>query len=208
MPEIFLLIPDIALRDAVVEQIRAAKLGDPHALTEPRLLKQESVVVVEATPELDSQIQGLSGSEKPIVLVLGGAGDVEGLSETFPKPFRLGHLVNRLRYYLETTPLLRNRIVKFGPYRLESQNRRIVRDNDPDAIRLTEKETALLVYLAQSDAPATRREILAYVWGYDERIDTHTLETHIYQLRRKLDREGENWIVSESGAYRLAEKHE
>jgi len=94
--------------------------------------------------------------------------------------------------------------VTFGPYRLESQNRRVLRDNEADPIRLTEKETALLVYLAQNKTPSTRQDILANVWGYDERIDTHTLETHIYQLRRKLDREGENWLLSEAGAYRLA----
>jgi DNA-binding response OmpR family regulator len=58
----------------------------------------------------------------------------------------------------------------------------------------------LLVFLAAQPQPVTRRDILAGVWGYDERIDTHTLETHIYQLRRKLDGD---WLVNEAGAYRL-----
>ena len=69
---------------------------------------------------------------------------------------------------------------------------------------LTEKETALLVFLGHSHEPVTRRDILAAVWGYDENIDTHTLETHIYQLRRKLDGKDENWLINEAGAYRLA----
>jgi DNA-binding response OmpR family regulator len=116
----------------------------------------------------------------------------------------LGHLATRLRYYLETAPLLRDRVIAFGPHRLEPQNRRILRGDETEAIRLTEKETALLVFLAQSKEPATRKDILASVWGYDERIDTHTLETHIYQLRRKLDSSGENWLINEAGTYRLA----
>ena len=140
--------------------------------------------------------------------MLGGTDEVEGVTETFAKPVRLGHLLTRVRYYLETAPLLRDRAIAFGPWRLEPQNRRLTRDNDAEPVRLTEKETALLVYLAQSKEPATRRDILANVWGYDERIDTHTLETHIYQLRRKLEgggkEGGENWLVFEDGAYHLA----
>jgi DNA-binding response OmpR family regulator len=211
LPEIFLLIPDAALRDAVVEQIKAAKLGDPCVVDQPRAApkqKSETTVIIIDNSGSDKKTEALVRSfdetqDKPIILMLGGGDDIEGVSETFSKPFRLGHLITRLRYYMETTPLLRDRIVTFGPYRLESQKRRVLRDNETDPIRLTEKETALLVYLAQNKTPATRQDILAYVWGYDERIDTHTLETHMYQLRRKLDREGENWLISEAGAYRL-----
>jgi DNA-binding response OmpR family regulator len=95
--------------------------------------------------------------------------------------------------------------VVIGVYRLEPQNRQMIQTENGTVIRLTEKETALLDYLAQSTAPVTREELLAAIWGYDGRIDTHTLETHIYQLRRKLDPEekGDDLLVNEGGSYRL-----
>ena len=62
-----------------------------------------------------------------------------------------------------------------------------------------------MAYLGQSPQPVSREELLAAVWGYDARIDTHTLETHIYRLRRKLDpgEKGIHVILSEQGAYSL-----
>ena len=214
MVSVFLLIPDAALREAVVEQITAAKIGDARPVeTVQAFVKQADgqnpciLVIDEAAydKKAASLLRGLDGKpEKLALLMLGGSGDVEGVNETFAKPLRLGHLLTRLRYYTETAPLLRDRVVRFGPYRLEPQNRRILGEKEGEPIRLTEKETALLVFLALRGEPATRRDILASVWGYDERIDTHTLETHIYQLRRKLDGGGESWLVSEAGTYRLA----
>ncbi|MDR3425719.1 MAG: response regulator transcription factor [Alphaproteobacteria bacterium] len=207
MPSIFLLISDTSLREAVVEQIKAAKLGEPRVV-DPVEAGASDVVIIddsEGGNKTAALLRSLAAhSEKPVILLLGGGDDCEGATETFAKPLRLGHLIARLRYYLETAPLLRPSVIVFGPYRLEPENRRVFCENSAEPIRLTEKETALLVFLAQSPKPATRRDILAAVWGYDERIDTHTLETHIYQLRRKLDNRGENWLVNEAGVYRLA----
>lgn len=218
MPELFLLISDNALRDAVIEQIKAAKLSNPHIIELSSLVsKQRSenvpdILIVDdpgSEKKTEEIVLSLEQEQnKPVVLMLGGATDITGVAETFSKPFRLGHLMSRLKYYLETAPLLRDRIIAFGPHRLEPQNRRLLREGETEPIRLTEKETALLVFLAQTKAPATRQDLLANVWGYDERIDTHTLETHIYQLRRKLDKEGENWLVNDAGTYRLAEIQE
>jgi len=217
MPSLFLLIPDPALREAVAEQIQAEKLAAPIILEKPndfapRDEDNGDIVIIDepaAREETQKILRYFQGSaERPVTLLLSKAEDFEDATETFIKPFRLGHLMARLRYYIETAPKLRDKVVFFGPFRLEPQKRRIFRADSDEPIRLTEKETALLVFLAQSDLPASRQDILAAVWGYDERIDTHTLETHIYQLRRKLDLSGENWLVFESGAYSLAGKKE
>jgi DNA-binding response OmpR family regulator len=216
-----LFISDNALREAVSEQIKAAGLGELRIIdTTQTLLKQldegeksEVLIIDDAVGEKKHAglMEALSVREdKPTILMLGGT-ERDVVTETFVMPFRLGHLMTRLRYYIETAPLLRDHVVNFGPYRLEPQNRRLISVNNPDPIRLTEKETALLVFLARTNEPATKRDILASVWGYDERIDTHTLETHIYQLRRKLDgasTDGENLLINESGAYRLAKEKE
>ena len=208
MSALFLLIPDVPLRDSIAEQIANAKLGTVRVVNTARDVeggKNPRVVIIDEAAYNKKDIDlWEEEKDKPVILLLGGDTDSEGVTETFAKPFRLGHLLTRLRYYLETAPLLRDHEFVFGRYRLEPQNRRITCDDGIEPIRLTEKETALLVFLAHRTEPATRRDILAAIWGYDERIDTHTLETHIYQLRRKLDREGENWLVNEAGTYRLA----
>ena len=223
MASVFLLIPDVALREAVLEQIDAAKRDEARPVeTAQAFVRQAAAQAAPGAPgvliideaaydkKAAALLRGLDDAMgKPVILLLGGEDDGEGtVSETFAKPLRLGHLLSRLRYYTETALLLREHVVRFGAYRLEPQKRRILGDREGDPIRLTEKETALLVFLAQSKEPVTRRDILAAVWGYDERIDTHTLETHIYQLRRKLDAGGEAWLVSEAGTYHLARGRE
>jgi DNA-binding response OmpR family regulator len=214
MSSIFLFIPDPSLREAVVEQILATKIGEPIFVeTTEACLKhvkdEESPLIVMdrdmAEKEAMTLVEMLEvQAKKPTLLMLGKADDYQGATETFMKPLRLGHLMARLRYYSETAPLLRDRTILFGAYHLEPKNRLILHKSSTDPIRLTEKETALLVFLAQAKKPSTRRDILASVWGYDENIDTHTLETHIYQLRRKLDHGGDPWLINEAGVYRLA----
>lgn len=208
LPSLFILISDPFLREAVVEQIRIATLGDPRLLSDPSVWEEsrepDIFVVDDQDFEAFRAVLGKDRSEKPTLLILGGSPDIDGIAEAFPKPFRLGHLIERLRYYLETPPLLKDKEILFGPYRLEPQHRCAFRQGDNAPIRLTEKETSLLVHLSRTKTVASKRDILASVWGYDDRIDTHTLETHIYQLRRKFDREGENWLIGEAGGYRLA----
>ena len=113
---------------------------------------------------------------------------------------RLGEILDRLNFYRQAvTPL------SFGPFRLEPQKRQVMLTTTGEIVRLTEKESALLANLAESDKPLAREDLLAAVWDYDARIDTRTLETHIYQLRRKLDPDGKGteWILHEDGGYRL-----
>jgi DNA-binding response OmpR family regulator len=221
MTGIFFHILDAPLREALLEQVAASKLGVARiADTLPALLKQtEGISPCVIVIDMGAQDKKLAAAlremhqrqDRPATLALGDGGDNENVTESFTKPLRLGHLIARIRYYLETAPLLRDKPFSFGPYRLEPQNRCVASMRDNEIIRLTEKETALLSFLARTPQPASRRDILAEVWGYDERIDTHTLETHIYQLRRKLDNGkegGENWLIFESGAYRLARGQE
>ena len=203
---IHLLIPDFSLCDAVAEQLTLATLGPvqtgwgmidgpPADLT--TLILDEAACDAKTVKKLQT-----IKNDKSFALFLGtppDGFDEALIAEFFPKPIRLGHLITRLRFYLEVAPNLRSAPLAIGPYRFEAQQRSLT--SGDDIIRLTEKETALLEYLAQSPSPVGREELLAAVWGYDARIDTHTLETHIYQLRRKLG--GGELIVNEGGLYRL-----
>jgi len=73
-------------------------------------------------------------------------------------------------------------------------------------VRLTEKETAILRYLYRAgQRPVSREILLQEVWGYNSGVTTHTLETHIYRLRQKVERDAANpaILVTEAGGYKL-----
>ncbi len=78
--------------------------------------------------------------------------------------------------------------------------------NRKKKIRLTEKETSILKYLYRAGSKVVGRDtLLAEVWGYNSGVTTHTLETHIYRLRQKieLDPSSAEILVTEAGGYRL-----
>jgi DNA-binding response OmpR family regulator len=211
MNPIHLIIPDAALREAVAEQLAIADLAvmkETGALAQALENKNTSLIIIDeaACDKKSRALLRRHADDDRSVFLLGAGGEVEDglITESFPKPLRLGHLLARVKFCLETAPRLRTKPLTFGPFRLEPHNRQIV-SAAGTVIRLTEKETALLEYLGQSSVPVTREELLAAIWGYDARIDTHTLETHIYQLRRKLSSGEENpgILVNEQGAYRL-----
>lgn len=204
MPTLYLLIPDLALAGAVQEQL-------PCQMVLPAVAQADDVFVVDEAYADKKTLQKIVGwrTAQPLTLLTLGttpAGlDAAQISENFAKPIRLGHLIGRIVFYLETAPRLRAKPIWIGPYQLQPALRQLTRAVG-DPIRLTEKETAILEFLAQSPDPVPREDLLAAIWGYDGRIDTHTLETHLYQLRRKLDpdQSGQEIIVTRNAAYTLA----
>ena len=91
--------------------------------------------------------------------------------------------------------------VTIGLWKFSSAGRVLTFDNQE--IRLTEKEAALLDYLRRKDAPVDRDTLLRDIWGYGEGISTHTLETHIYRLRQKLDNTGLTFTAGGTDGYKL-----
>ncbi|MFD2232506.1 winged helix-turn-helix domain-containing protein [Phaeospirillum tilakii] len=111
------------------------------------------------------------------------------------KPLRLAGLGARLAELL-ARPVL-------GGWRLDPE-RRVLAAGPDRVVRLTDKEVAILLRLGRAaGAVVAREELLADVWGYSTEIDTHTLETHIYRLRRKLADEAAACLLTEPGGYRL-----
>lgn len=108
------------------------------------------------------------------------------ITATMIKPYRIGDLLDRIA-------VLRNK--EGNPQTLRFENCTLDRvfcqfsNGDGREVKLTEKETEILVYLAEHshDAPVRRDDLLAAVWGYGDNIETHTLETHIYRLRQKIE---------------------
>ena len=98
--------------------------------------------------------------------------------------------------------------LRFGPYTLDAAYSTLV-DAGGQAITLTEKERDILLRLHREDgAPLDRKTLLDDVWGYADSVETHTLETHIYRLRRKIEADPAmpRWLVTEGQGYRLAGK--
>ncbi len=97
------------------------------------------------------------------------------------------------------------KIDKAGEFRLD-KNQRILRNRESEELRLTEKECDLLIYLHSSVNGSLKDDILNSVWGYDsEKMDTATLETHVYRLRKKIEEFSNDAITIrvESGSYKL-----
>ena len=204
MPDLLFLIPDPALRAALQEQCRALSCATAATWAEARTVDDVKILVadLDTAPRAQPEPQ----TNAPCLFTLGGATATDRGTEHFIKPFRLGDFLARVRYRLDIAPRLKGARFTLGPWLFDATLRQIESD-DGTVVRLTEKETALLAFLGQSATAQSREDVLATVWGYDARIDTHTLETHIYQLRRKLAQaDGEmDLLITEQGRFRLAE---
>ncbi len=116
---------------------------------------------------------------------------------------RLGAILRQARQMLDE-PVLYLEPFAIGPYLFHPQEKSLARAGQEE-VGLTDKEADILVYLARRTAAVGRDELLRHVWRYQEGIDTHTLETHIYRLRQKMEASAENpqLLVTEEGGYRL-----
>jgi len=127
-----------------------------------------------------------------------------GVTQT-TRPARLATLLALLRAALDPTTFDPGDGFDLGPYRCAPGTRTLTGRHDGRVLPLTEKEAAILACLRAAGGPVTRDTLLAEVWGYGESIDTHTLETHIHRLRRKIEPDPRQPIllVTDSGGYRL-----
>ena len=138
-----------------------------------------------------------------------GADAILGLDATandyVTKPFRFGVLLARIRSHLRQFETSDAAILNFGPYEFKPSAKQLTTQTG-DKIRLTEKEATILKFLYRASAETVSRETLLHeIWGYNALITTHTLETHIYRLRQKIEADPSNakLLVTEEGGYRL-----
>jgi len=147
----------------------------------------------------------------PIVLLTAKDSDsdmIEGLqsgaNDYVAKPFRFAVLMARIHAHLRSHEQSEEAVYRIGPYTFRPSAKLLV-DAGGKKIRLTEKETNILKFLYRSGETVARETLLHEVWGYNPAVTTHTLETHIYRLRQKIEENpGQAQIlVTESGGYRL-----
>jgi DNA-binding response OmpR family regulator len=128
-----------------------------------------------------------------------------GANDYVPKPFRFSVLLARIRAQLRTHEATDDAVLAIGPFTFRPSTKLLVNARG-SKVRLTEKETAILRYLYRAAGKVVGRdELLQEVWGYNAGVTTHTLETHIYRLRQKVESDPANaaLLVTEAGGYKL-----
>jgi DNA-binding response OmpR family regulator len=129
-----------------------------------------------------------------------------GANDYVTKPFRLNVLLARLRAHLRQSEHRDDAVFAIGPYTFQPGAKLMTDPARRKKVRLTEKETAILRYLYHAgDRAIGRATLLGEVWGYNAGVTTHTLETHVYRLRQKIERDPANAeiLITEPGGYRL-----
>ena len=174
------------------------------------------VVMDVGLPDMDGReavkVLRKSGFKAPIIILTGHDADADtilgleaGANDYVTKPFRFAVLLARIRAQLRQHEQSEDATFQVGPYVFRPSQKALT-DEKGGKIRLTEKETAIIRYLYRADRRVVTRDVLLEeVWGYNSGVTTHTLETHVYRLRQKIEPDPSNarLIVTESGGYKL-----
>ncbi|HTH97641.1 MAG TPA: response regulator transcription factor [Stellaceae bacterium] len=228
-PKIVLLGADGDFLAALAEQLalgEAFSPAIPHGMAETLadMVAEEDPDIVlldlDAARGRDAVWDGLGlchglrarGVDVPMMVVSGpeegraAAALTAGASAHLAKPLRLMTLLAALRQLVQTDAQRRQATLTIGPYDFQPARKWLVESRTGRIIRLTEKETAMLDLLARAEGQAIAREtLLEAVWGYNSGVTTHTLETHVYRLRQKIESDPANalLLITEPGGYRL-----
>jgi DNA-binding response OmpR family regulator len=214
---------DADLRGAVAEQLQAEDFTALEASTarEGVRMAQEQrpdlVLLDVDLPDMDGREacreMRRTGVTAPVIMLTAAAADddtVQGLdagaNDYVTKPYKFAVLLARIRAQLRSHEHSEGAVFRLGTYEFRPAAKMLV-DDHQRKIRLTEKETNILKYLYRAgEKPVTREELLAEVWGYNAGVTTHTLETHVYRLRQKIESDPANakLLLTEAGGYRLA----
>ncbi|MFN3230623.1 MAG: response regulator transcription factor [Alphaproteobacteria bacterium] len=219
-----LIDDDNDLRSSLAGQLRLtdefeteeAETGS-EGLNKAREQEYDIVLLDVGLPDIDGRevcrLMRKHGVKVPVILLTAADTDADtilglesGANDYVGKPFNFGVLLARIRAQLRQFETSEDAVFKIGPYTFQP-SRKLLIDDDQNGqkVRLTEKETDILKYLYRAGAPVGRDKLLDEVWGYNAGVTTHTLETHIYRLRQKIERDPSNasLLVTESGGYRL-----
>ena len=153
------------------------------------------------------------GKRMPVIMLTGADADSDvvrgldaGANDYIAKPFRAQELLARVRAQLRVFDNSEDAVFTVGPYLFRPSAKLLLEPARSRKIRLTEKETAILKFLYRAGGRAVpRNTLLVEVWGYNSNVTTHTLETHIYRLRQKIEPDPQNLklLMTETGGYRL-----
>jgi DNA-binding response OmpR family regulator len=174
------------------------------------------IVMDVGLPDMDGReavrLMRKEGFKRPILMLTAHDSDADtvlgldaGANDYISKPFRFAVLLARLRVQLRQHEASEDAEFQIGPYTFRPASKNLVNAKGA-RLRLTEKEAAILRFLHRADRQVVSREVLLKdVWGYNANVTTHTLETHIYRLRQKIeiDPTDARLLVTDAGGYKL-----
>ncbi len=223
LKKILLVDDDEDLREALGEQLVMTEDFDvfeagtgAEAMTHARDANYDLIILDVGLPDTDGRelcrLMRKQGVKSPILMLTGHDGDADtilgldaGANDYVTKPFKFPVLLARIRAQLRQHEQSEDAVFQLGPYSFRPALKILV-DEGGRKVRLTEKETNILKFLYRSTDGVVARDVLLHeVWGYNAGVTTHTLETHIYRLRQKIEPDPSNarLLVTESGGYRL-----
>ncbi|MEJ2623858.1 MAG: response regulator transcription factor [Pseudolabrys sp.] len=220
---ILIVDDDAELREALVEQLALHEEFEATAVDSGAKAVQEAkggqidlVIMDVGLPDVDGRevvrIMRKNGFKAPIIMLTGHDTDSDtilglesGANDYVAKPFRFAVLLARIRAQLRQHEASEDAVFTIGPYTFRPSSKVLLTPKGTK-VRLTEKETAILRYLYRAgQKPVSRETLLQEVWGYNSGVTTHTLETHIYRLRQKVEKDAAApaILVTEAGGYKL-----
>ena len=221
--KILIVDDDAELRDALGEQLspyeefRAVAAENGRLGIEAATAGQIDLVIMDVgLPDIDgreaARILRRNGFKAPIIMLTGHDTDFDiilglelGANDYVTKPFRFAVLLARIRTQLRQHEASEDAVFTIGPYTFRPSSKMLLNPNS-SKVRLTEKEVSILRYLYRSgQRPVSRETLLQEVWGYNSEVTTHTLETHIYRLRQKIEKDttAPVILVTETSGYKL-----
>ena len=223
-PKTILIIDDDDdLREALAEQLNLHeefKTQQASTATDGvrmgREIRADLILLDVDLPDMDGReacrLLRKDGVSTPIIMLTAQSADADailgldaGANDYVTKPFRFAVLLARIRAHLRSHEQSEDAVFQLGPYTFQPAHKMLITE-DEKKIRLTEKETNILKFLYRASDGVVARDVLLHeVWGYNAGVTTHTLETHIYRLRQKIEPDPSNarLLVTESGGYRL-----
>jgi DNA-binding response OmpR family regulator len=214
---------DSMLRQTLSEQLRIREEFETYeaatgeaALALLKELNFDIMLMDVGLPDIDGRelcrLIRRQGIKAPIIMLTARDGEADtilgldaGANDYITKPFKISILLARLRAHLRQHEQSGDAVFTIGPYQFRPSAKVLIA-GDSRKIRLTEKETAILKYLYRAgNQMITRETLLNEVWGYNAAVTTHTLETHVYRLRQKIETDPSNAdiLVTVTGGYQL-----
>ncbi len=223
LKKILMVDDDVDLREALADQLVQTEEFDvfeastgTEGLAKAGEQNYDLVILDVGLPDMDGRelcrLMRKHDVKCPILMLTGHVADSDtilgldaGANDYIAKPFKLPVLLARIRAQLRQHEQSEDAVFGVGPYTFKPAAKMLL-DEKERKIRLTEKETNILKYLYRAtDAVVPRDTLLHEVWGYNAGVTTHTLETHIYRLRQKIEPDPANAriLVTEPGGYKL-----
>ena len=224
LKKILLIDDDSELREALADQLLVTEEFDvfeaetgTHGVERAKSELFDLVILDVGLPDMDgrevAKLLRRSGVKCPVIMLTGHTSDSDtilglesGANDYVTKPFKFSVLLARIRAQLRQHEQSEDAVFNLGPYVFQPSAKTLT-DEAGKKIRLTEKETNILKFLHRAGGQVVGRDVLLHeVWGYNAGVTTHTLETHIYRLRQKIEPDPSNasLLLTESGGYRLA----